>query len=301
VSKAFNNRQTLTNEFKTMKKIAIAALVASAAMASQVAHAEGGSPWLPIPGQVSLSVFDVEQSGDQAYIGSTKLPISGITGGGAKNYKRGTFGLRVDYGISDSLALDASLAYTSVKVGGADSSSGLGDTTVGLRWRVMDEYEQPSRPTLTLRAGAIIKGNYDGARLAAIGKGANGLEFSAILGKQLGKAFSVWGELGVQKRDSSVPTGTFVEIGTRWRFAPKWNASLAYSDKKFGGNLDIGGAGFSPARFQQVREERSVIKLGVGYAIGNNQSLGINFAKLVNGRNTVKDDSILGIGYTYSF
>jgi Protein of unknown function (DUF1302) len=281
----------------TAMGLALAALVFS----PQAARAEGGSPWLPIPGQVSLGVFDVEQSGSDAYIGNKKLPISGITGGAATKYKRGTFGLRVDYGISDSLAFDATLAQTSVKVGGADSSSGLGDTTLGLRWRVVDEYETPSRPTVTLRAGAIIKGNYDGAKLAAIGKAANGIDVSAIIGKEVGKGISLWGELGFQKRDASVPTATYFEIGSRWRFAPKWNASLAYSDKKFGGSLDIGGAGFTPARFQQVREERSVIKLGLGYAIGSNQTLAVNFAKLVGGRNTVQDDNILGLGYSYSF
>jgi hypothetical protein len=292
---------THKSEQLPMKNTVMATLVAMLACNSQLVHAEGSSPWLPIPGQVTLGVFDVEQSGDQAYIGKSKLPISGITGGAASKYKRGTFGVRVDYGISDSLALDATLAHTSVKVGGADSSSGLADTLVGLRWRILDEYEQPSRPTLTFRVGAIIKGNYDGARLAAIGKGANGLEFSALVGKQLNPSFSLWGELGVQKRDSSVPTASYIEVGTRWRFAPKWNASLAYSDKKFGGSLDIGGAGFTPARFQQVREERSVLKLGVGYAIGNNQSIGVNFAKLLDGKNTVRDDSILGLGYSYSF
>ena len=283
------------------RKTACALAVAAWAFAPQLASAEGGSPWLPIPGQVSLGVFDVEQSGSDAYIGNKKLPISGITGGAASKYKRGTFGLRVDYGISDSLAFDATLAHASVKVGGADSSSGLADTTLGLRWRVMDEYETPSRPTLTLRAGAIIKGNYDGAKLAAIGKAANGFDVSAIVGKEFGSGVSVWGELGFQKRDSSVPTATYFEIGSRWRFAPKWNASLAYSDKKFGGSLDIGGAGFTPARFQQVREERSLIKLGLGYAIGGNQSIAVNFAKLVGGRNTVQDDSILGLGYSYAF
>ncbi len=293
-------KSTTSEKFNVRNQV-LAATLAGLVLAPQAVRAEGGSPWLPIPGQISLGVFDVEQSGSQAFIGNTKVPISGVTGGAASKYKRGTFGLRVDYGISDRLAFDATLAQTSVKVGGADSSSGLADTTLGLRWRVVDEYETPSRPTVTLRVGAIIKGDYDGARLAAIGKAANGIEVSGLVGKEFGKGVSLWGELGFQKRDSSVPTATFFEIGSRWRFAPKWNASLAYTDKKFGGNLDIGGAGFTPARFQQVREERSVIKVGLGYSIGANQSINVNFGKLVGGRNTVQDDKLLGLGYSYSF
>jgi hypothetical protein len=289
------------NEFPFMKKIVIAACIASATFSSHVAYAEGGVPWLPIPGQVSLSIFNVEQSGKQAYIGDTQLPLSAITGGAATKYKRSSIGARFDYGITDSLALDATLARASVKVGTADNSSGLADSTIGLRWRILDEYEQASLPTLTIRAAAIIKGNYEADRLAAIGKGANGAELSVIVGKELNSQFALWGELGVQSRNSSVPTASFVDVGTRWRFAPKWSATFAYSNKRHGGNLDIGGAGFTPARFQQVREERGVAKVGVGYAIGSNQSVGVNVSKLVSGRNTVKDDSVVGVNYTYSF
>ena len=84
-------------------------LISTLAALPLAAFAESDSPWLPIPGQASLSVNHTEQSGDNAYIGSTLLPISAITGGGASKYKRATTSLRVDYGISDALALDATL------------------------------------------------------------------------------------------------------------------------------------------------------------------------------------------------
>ena len=266
-----------------------------------LANAEGGSPWLPIPGQVSLSIGQSEQSGKSAYIGKTNLPISAITGGAASKYKRSTTGLRLDYGFSDALSFDASLNYSAVKVGAADKDSGLGDTTLGLNYRVLDEFERPGLPTVTLRGAVIVKGNYDGARLASIGKDANGFEFAALVGKQFGESFSVWGELGIQNRNASVPNATFFEIGARVRLAPGLSANIGYTDKKYGGSLDIGGPGFSPARFQQVSEERSTFKLGASYAIAGNQTVALNFAKLVRGRNTVKDDSNLGISYTIGF
>ena len=265
------------------------------------AFAESDSPWLPIPGQASLSVNHTEQSGDNAYIGDTLLPLSAITGGGASKYKRSTTSLRVDYGLSDAVSLDAALGYGKVKVGAADNDSGQTDSTLGLRWRVLDEFENPALPTLTLRGAAIIKGSYEGARLASLGKGANGFEAAVVLGKQLTPAFALWGEVGAQKRADDVPGAIFVELGARYRFAPKWSASLGYSDKKFRGGLDIGGAGFSPARFQQVREERGVVKLGVGFAVAGNQGIALNLAKTTSGRNTVKDDQVVGLSYTYAF
>lgn len=266
-----------------------------------IASAEGDSPWLPIPGQFTLGVSQTEQSGNAAYIGSDKVPLSMITGGGASSYKRSTTSVRLGYGISDALALDASIAYGNVKVGAADSSSGLTDSVVGLNYRVLDEFEQPGLPSLTVRAAAIIAGNYDGARLAALGNAKSGLEFAVILGKQVTTALAFWGEIGIQNRSGAVPTASFFEINARYRFAPEWSASLGFTDKKYGGSLDIGGAGFSPARFQEVRAERSLAKLSIGYAIAGNQSIALNYAQLVSGRNTVKDDQIIGLSYTYAF
>ena len=266
-----------------------------------LALAESNSPWLPIPGQLSLGLNHTEQSGKDAYIGSMQLPLSAITGGGASKYKRSTSSLRVDYGLSDSLALDASIGYAKVKVGAADNDSGGTDSTLGLRWRVLDEYENPALPTLTLRGAAIFKGSYDGARLASVGKDANGFEAAVVLGKQIIPALALWAEVGIQNRSDNVPNATFYEIGARFRFAPAWNASLGYGSKKFGGNLDIGGPGFSPARFQEVREERGVVKLGIGYAFAGNQGLALNLAKTTSGRNTVKDDQAVGLSYTIAF
>ena len=276
-------------------------LVSTLAALPMLALAEGNSPWLPIPGQYALGLNHTEQSGNDAYIGDTQLPLSAITGGAASKYKRATTTLRLDYGLSDALAFDAAIGYAKVKVGAADSDSGMTDSTLGLRWRLLDEYENPALPTLTLRAAAILKGNYDGARLASVGKGANGFEAAVVLGKQIIPALGLWAEVGVQKRSANVPSATFYELGARYRFAPKWSASLGYSDKKFGGDLDIGGPGFSPARFQEVREERGVVKLGVGYAFARNQGLALNLAKTTSGRNTVKDDQVIGLSYAIAF
>ena len=277
-------------------------LLSLALMAAPLlALAEGNSPWLPIPGQISASIGYVTQKADEAYIGTTKLAVSAITGGAATKYDRSSTKLRVDYGLTDSVALDAALSFGSTSVGGADKDSGATDSVIGLRWRVLDEYEQPSMPTVTLRGAAIIKGSYQGARLAALGKAANGFEASIIVGKELTPAIAAYGELGLLSYSNNVPNATFYEIGTRIRVAPGWSTSVAYTNKKFAGDLDIGGPGFTPARFQQVREERSLVKLGVNFAFAANQGVALSYAMVTNGRNTVKDNSILGISYTYGF
>lgn len=283
-----------------MKSKSLLAAATLAALPTAVL-AEGASPWLPIPGQFTVGVNHTEQSGDSAYIGSTEVPLSAITMGGASKYKRATTQLRFGYGLSDAIALDATIGYGKVRVGAADRSSGSNDSVIGLSWRVLDEYERPGLPTLTLRGAAILKGSYDGARLAAIGNDENGVELSLLVGKEVIPGLSLWGELGVQKRTGDVPNAIVAEVGARYRFAPGWSASAGYSDKRYGGNLDIGGPGFSPARFQEVSAERGIVKLGVGYGFAGNQGVALNFAKAVSGRNTVKDDQIVGVAYTIGF
>jgi hypothetical protein len=286
-----------------MTKTPIRTLLAAAMLALPLATlAEGDSPWLPIPGQFSLTLNQTEQSGSDAYIGDVKLPVETITGGAATKFKRSTTNLRVDYGLADAVSLDATVGYSKVKAGAADDDSGLSDSVIGVNWRVLDEFEQLSLPTLTLRAAAILKGNYDGARLAAIGNDQNGIEVAVLLGKQITPNFALWGEIGAQKRSGGVPTATFYEIGARYRFAAGLSASAGYAAKKYGGDLDIGGPGFSPARFQEVRAERALVKLGLGFAFASNQGLALNYAKVLSGgRNTVQDDPIIGLSYTYAF
>jgi hypothetical protein len=269
---------------------------------SSIASAQSNSPWLPIPGTGSVGLSYVTQTGDSAYVmGDLDVPIAGITGGAATKYQRNSFGLKLAYGISDSVSVDATFGHGKAKVGAADRSSGLTDTTLAANWRVLDEYSNRSVPTVTLRAAALINGNYDGARLAALGKDANGFQLSVLVGRQITPAFGVWGSLGFEDRSRGIPNATFFDVNAAYSVIPALSLSLGYSSKRYGGSLNIAGPGFSPDRFQQVSEERNTVRLGATYSIANNQSLALSFGKLVNGRNTVKDDRIIGLGYTYGF
>jgi hypothetical protein len=280
-----------------MRGLLIAATLAS----PWAAFAEGETPWLPIPQQLLLGVSATEQSGDEAWIGTMRLPALAITGGGGTKFRRTATVLRANYGLSDALAIDASIGAGKVSAGAADRDSGWLDSSVGLSWRLLDEFERPGLPTVTVRGAAIIAGGYDGGRLASLGDGENGVELALLLGKQLGSALSLWASAGVQERAGAVPTARFFEVGARYRLGQAWSVSLGYSDKRYRGDLDIGGPGFTPARFQEVREERSLAKAGVSYAFAANQGVALNFARVVDGRNTVRDDQIVNLSYTYGF
>jgi hypothetical protein len=265
-----------------------------------LAAAQSASPWLPIPQSGTVGINYVSQSGTDAYVGDKLPPISDITSGAASNYKRQNLGLNFAYGFSDAFSLDVALGRAKVKVGGADNDSGWADSKLAFNWRVIDEYERRSAPTLTLRAALIINGGYDGAKLAAIGKAASGIEVSALIGRQITNSFKVWGGIGFEKR-SDIPSARFVDLNAAYSALPGLSLSVGYTNKQYSGNLEIGGPGFSPAKFQQVKEERSTARVGVAYAVASNQSIALSFGKALKGRNTVKDDRIIGLSYSVGF
>lgn len=263
--------------------------------------AQSNSPWLPIPSSGAVGLSYVTQRADTAYIGDKNMPISAITGGAAQRYNNDSYALNFLYGVSDSVSVDARIGGASVEIGAADKSSGQSDSVIGVNWRVLDEYESRGLPTVTLRLTGILSGGYDGARLASLGKAASGHSLSVLVGKQINPAVRLWAGLGTESRSNGVPDATFIDLNAAYAITPQLAASLGYTNKKFGGNLDIGGPGFSPAAFQQVREERETVRVGVSYAIGRNQSVAVNAGQVVNGRNTVKDDLVLGLSYSFGF
>jgi hypothetical protein len=291
----------LTRSFAriTKRSVLVTALVMAGSMTTM---AQSNSPWLPIPGSGSLALSYVTQSGDSAYVmGGMDVPISAITSGAANKFKRDSLGLKVNYGVTDMVSVDASIGHGKARVGAADNSSGLTDTVIGVNVRVVDEYENRSAPTVTLRLAGIINGNYDGARLAALGKDANGYELSVLLGKEITPKFRLWGGISYEDRSRGVPSATAFDINAGYAATQALSLSVGYTSKKYGGSLNIAGPGFSPAAFQRVNEQRDTVRLGASYAIAGNQSVTLSFAKVTGGRNTVKDDRILGLGYTFGF
>jgi Putative MetA-pathway of phenol degradation len=267
---------------------------------SATTFAEGDYPWLAIPGKISLGVSHTEQSGDTFYMGKTEAKF-------LKPFELTTTNIRITYGWNDSFASDILLGQSKSKVvlnmGGPMpmNSSGITDTIVGLKWRVLDEFVADNSPSVTLRSAVILKGDYDVDTPAGIGKGANGIEFAATVGKQFGAEFSVSAGIGMQKRTNDVPIATFIEGAADWMFTQKWSTYIGISRKAYSGNIDISDADFTPDHFDEVAEERTLLKVGFSYAFLRRHGLSLHLSKLESGRNTVIDDKIVSLSYNLSF
>ena len=247
-----------------MKSINFATLTAVATVAVAIAvpaltHAQN-SVWLPAPGSGSVGLSYLSQEADRFYIGGSlmTLPFGTI--------KIKTTTLAAQYAIADGFAVDAKLPFAQ-RSSGLGSDSGTGDARVGVTWRFVDEFEKRSLPTVAVRAGAIIAGNYQTFRPDSIGDGASGYEVSLLVGRYLTPSFGVRGEVGIRDRNRGVPNQTFLSVGADLRITPSLSGSVGFSSIRNSGNLDIGGPGFTPLRFQQVAEKRNFINAGLSYSV----------------------------------
>ena len=254
-----------------------------------------GSPWLPIPKSASLSVSHVYQDAQKFYRGKERrrLPFGGI--------EQNTTWVELKYGLSESLALDVRGGYSEVETDNGMDSDGMTDTTVGVTWRVLDEHVSESfAPSIAVRAAGIIAGDYDTGMPEAIGDGGDGFEASIIVGKIFDGTFALSGEAGRRERKDGVPGETFVNASAYVLAIPKLTLVARYHKTMSDGDLDIGGPGFSPARFPETDEDIDRISLGGSFNVTERLSLGLNWFSTLDGRNTGDFDSISGT-VTYTF
>jgi len=255
-----------------------------------------GSPWLPLSKSGSLNLSYVSESAKKFYRGKARrdLPFQKID--------QKTVWLNADYGLSDSLALDLRLNHADVSgkapsPPGPPDQQGLGDVNLGLTWRLVDEYINFGAPSVALRVGATIAGDYDAGLPTDIGDDASGVEASLIVGKIIRERFALSGEIGHRTRDNNVPDETFLNAKAFLLVNPKLLLNIQYHNTMAGGSLDIGDPGFV---FPETTEDIERIGLGVRFQPTPQLGLGLSFFTIIDGRNTADFDAIAAtVSYTF--
>lgn len=273
------------------------AAAAFACFATTPALANEVSPWTPVGKGVEAEIAWSQQSADSLNAGTSVAPLP-------RDLDQTSVTLDVTYGVTDRLAIDFHGGYAKSEFlvdpglapdGGLD---GLTDFTIGARYKVVDEVDGAPL-TATLAIAAIIDGGYRTGALPAIGDGGSGGQVALALGKQIGP-FSLSGNIGYRTRSNNVPDEVFGASRIAVSFADRFSVfgGLSFTDSTSG--LDIGGPGFTPARFPEVEEDYKLWLVGGSAAITDRLSLNATYGEKFDGRNTARSNVFrIGVGFAY--
>ena len=135
-------------------------------------------------------------------------------------YKINIFQTTVQYGITDKLTYDLTIGYGRIhKISNyypyagveqenpSTTKHGFIDTRSGFRYKILDEMDSRYdwMPTISLRLGAIKKGDYD-RRPQSLGDGASGGEINLFFAKDFNYyGLGTYGDIGYRRREKPVP------------------------------------------------------------------------------------------------
>jgi len=278
-------------------------------MIAQGVPAFGQSAWLPEPGELIANPGFTFSTFDEFWVGPTLMSPLKANDESLDQY---TAYIGLEYGILDGLAADLSLGYTWTSKTAAlgDGDEGLADVLFGLSYRLVEERE--ILPTVALRVGGIIAGSYDENTPFSPGDGANGFDGSLLFGKSFGDSgFGVYGDVGYRVRENPVPNEWFGSAGLFKQFGGLLNPedsltfSVGYRHIQSINGLDIGGAGFDPAKgadhgFPALEEVNQLFEAAVGYEDAAARQYQFTVSRSVDGRNT-GDKLILGFSISLPF
>lgn len=275
------------------------------------APARAGSPWLPAPGSGNIGLSYTYQTADE-YHRKTSPTSSVKTVPLPSDLQQHTVMVDVNYGLLESVALDVRLGYAESyfqRHGSLreKSPSGLGDVNFGLTYRLLDETiaENELLPSLAVRAGAIIAGDYETGSINSLGDGGEGFEISGLAGKFFADRFALSSEFGYRYRNKDIPDNLFLRLSGGVLLWNRVGLSLNYEriDTPWG-SLDIGPGEppgvFSPARFPEVKEEIELLGGSLSVSVTDQINLSLAYATAIAGRNTAASD-VFSVSLGYSF
>ncbi len=276
-------------------KYSLLAIAVAGTILATPAQASDQSAWVPEQGSGEIVLGYGQQTADRFYAGDAEMALP-------VDLELDTTFLGFSYGLTDRLAVDAQLAYAKSDfavdpvLSPEGGLSGLADSKIGLRYSLYNA----DGAAVAIRAAAIIEGNYDTGALSAIGDGGSGAEVALLAGKAFDSGFGINGEVAYRTRSSGIPDDWSASATLSYAFNDYFGAYAGYQILRADGDLDIGGAGFSPARFPEVDEDYEIAQGGLSFQFSETWGGGIGYGRKLDGRNTAKSD-FWNVALAYSF
>ncbi len=266
-------------------------LLATAALGLGLNCAHAASPFLPATGAFVLTPSLSYQSFDEFSPGGGKAQLP-------QNIIRRSTRVQLDYGLSDTIAFDASIGYVKA-TSFAGSESALADTYLGARYRFASEATDSYAGAT--RLGITLPGNYDTGQLHSPGDDAFGADLSVGFSKHLISIFRGGASAGYYYNSKDVPDSYMLKLETVASLTKA--LKLDFSWKYFAGRngLDIGGPGFTGLNdLPKVQEKGQVLELGLAYADEGGRYYRVFASQLVRGRN-VGEERTYGASVSFTF
>lgn len=304
-------RHSLSAKLRSAVPVAVGLLTALAQTVGAVENAPRRpfAQWanLPEPGQFVISPWYMESEAYHMWRGQARENINVIRRG--EDYgvdaMQGVIGLQ--YGLSERWAVDLNVGVATVgtrsfnATGDSESTTGLMDTSMGVRYQISHEATDGSGwvPTLTFRAGGVVPGSYNKHFPFAPGNHSAAIEPSLLLQKHFGwQGFGAYGDTYYRWMRTSgddqylVATGFFQEI-------QRWTLNVGYRHFQGLSGVDIGGTGNTITYSPQVKEISESIEAGFNYRTASQKcNYGFHMRKALAGRNV---NSALWLGFYADF
>ena len=257
---------------------------------------------VPNPGQLVVGAHYEESEAYYFWAGNTRYRADYHLRGEHYGIDINQGYLALQYGIAEKWAADLSVGYTTVgwryfsnfsTTGASESTTGLMDISLGLRYQIFEEGETDRSwmPTLTFRAGAVLPGSFNEKFPFAPGTRSTAIEPELLARKHFGwEGFGAYADTLFRWNHTSANDLYIVSLGF-FQQIKRWELNAGYRHL---GSINGGNIQFDPATRmivypRAVRENQDSIEAGFHYTFAKPQmTLGFYTRTVFDGANTDK-------------
>jgi hypothetical protein len=281
-------------------------LVCAASLLSRASENVSHAPfaeWANVPGHGQLVTRLTYQESEAYYLwaGNTRHKVDLKRNGEHYGIDINQVYLSFQYGLTERWAADLSAGYTTAgwryfsnfsPNGASESTSGLMDISVGVRYQILkeDEHGCPWAPTLSFRAGAVLPGSYDEEFPFSPGNGSTAIEPELLARKHFGwEGFGAYADALFRWNHTSANDQYICSVGF-FQEIKGWELNAGYRHL---GSINGDNIQFNPGTRlitypRAPRENQDSIEAGFSYTTRWNLKAGFYSRTVFDGANSDK-------------
>jgi hypothetical protein len=278
----------------------VAALISLPAIASENVPHRPFAQWaeLPAPRQFIIGALYEESEAYHIWAGHDRHLITYEKGGEDYGIDINQGYVTAQYGLSRRWALDLSAGGTTVgwrsfnSTGSAESTSGVTDIALGVRYQIFNENETDNKwlPTLTFRAGGVLPGTYDKDFAFAPGLSSAAIEPEFLLRKHFGwPGFGVYADM-LYRWNKTTGTDQYMAAVGFLQQIKGWELAVGYRHMQTISGSDISYDSSTPQDLYYPRDVREIndgIEAGFSYTTSKRHwRYGFHTRTVFDGSNT---------------